>query len=184
MGSFVSCYVLRSFRTSSLHLPNGRPRYRVAALLDNDKFGREAIRNARQFDISIMEWKDVFLLLPQMPPTNNRDPNSMKRMLEAANAHYKGLDWEPEDLLPQSFVSAFEQEYGTGIARKTVSNDKVHRDFTPDGKARFHHFIKQHAMHGDMVSVIETLAYATFLPWSFLKRMGLLSSLGVSIGGV
>jgi len=146
----------RAFARTTL-LPNGRPRYRVAALLDNDKFGRQAIRTVQQLDISIIECKDVFLLLPEMPPTNNRDPNSMKRMLEAANARYKGLDWEPEDLLPQSFVSAFEEEYGTGIARKTVSEDKVHRDFTPDGKARFHYFIKQHAIHGDMVRVIETL---------------------------
>lgn len=147
---------LKGFASITL-LPNGHPRYRVAALVDNDKFGRQAVKYMRQYDISITECRDVFILWPEMPLTENRDPIGMQRMLETANARYKGLDWEPEDLLPGSFVEAFEREYSTGIARKTVREEKVHRDFTPDGKARFHRFIKQHAMHGDMAKVIETL---------------------------
>ena len=146
----------RAYAVTTL-LPNGRPKYRVAALLDNDKSGRQAIRTARQLDISIIECKDVFLLWPEMPPTTNRDPNGMMRMLETANARYKGLDWEPEDLLPEGFVQAFEDEYGTGIARKTIKDDKIHRDFTSDGKARFHHFVKQYAVHSDMIYVIGML---------------------------
>lgn len=69
-----------------------------------------------------------------MPLTENRDPIGMQRMLENANAPYKGLDWEPADLLPESFLEAFEREYSAGIARKTVREGKVHRDFTTDGK--------------------------------------------------
>ena len=146
----------RAFSRTTL-LPNGKPRYRIVALLDNDKSGRQAIRSARQFDISIIECKDIFLLWPEMPPTDNRDPNSMRRMLEAANEPYKGLDWEPEDLLSSDFVNAFEQEHVSGIARKTVRQGKTHRDFTTDGKARFHHFIKTHAIHKDVVLVIQLL---------------------------
>ena len=138
-------------------LPNGRPKYRICALLDNDKFGRQAVRTVRQYDISIIECRDVFLLWPEMPPTKNRDPNTIKRMLEAANARYKGLDWEPEDLLPEDFIAEFEREHGTGVTRRTPIEGKIHRDFNADGKARFHHFIKRNAMHVDMIKVIEML---------------------------
>jgi hypothetical protein len=147
---------LKGFASITL-LRNGRPRYRIAALVDNDKFGRQAVKYMRQYDVSIIECKDVFILWPEMPLTGNRDPIGMQRMLETANARYKGLDWEPEDLLPSSFVEAFERECSTGIARKTVREDKIHRDFTPDGKARFHRFIKENAIHRDMAKVIETL---------------------------
>lgn len=150
----ILCF--RAFARTTL-LPNGRPRYRVAALVDNDKHGHQAIKYMRQYDISITECKDVFILWPEMPLTENRDPIGMQRMLENANARYKGLDWEPEDLLPANFVEAFEREHSAGISRKTVREGKVHRDFTPDGKARFHRFIKQHAMHGDVAKVIEAL---------------------------
>lgn len=148
--------VFRGFARTTL-LANGRPKYRICGLLDNDRSGRQAIKTMRQLDISVIECRDVFLLWPEMPSANNRDPNTMRRMLETANARYKALDWEPEDLLPESFVGDFEREYTTGVARKTVIEGKTHRDFTPDGKARFHHFIKQNAMHADMIGVIEML---------------------------
>ena len=41
-------------------LPNGRPRYRFIGLFDNDKAGKQAVNAARDFDKSILEYKDVF----------------------------------------------------------------------------------------------------------------------------
>ena len=142
---------------STILLPNGRQKYRICAVLDNDKFGRQALKYVQQYDISIVECRDVFLLWPAMPKTNSRDPKAMKLMLENANAPYRGLDWEPEDLLAGSFIETFEREYITAVARKSVIGDKTHRDFTADGKARLHHFVKENALHADVTRVIEML---------------------------
>ncbi len=147
----IACRALAS-RTLAA---NGFRRYRVVALFDNDKSGRQASKLAYQLDLSIIEWKDVFLLLPVMPPTKNLDPTSMKRMFEGANQEYRSLDWDPEDVLPEPFMRAFEDEHGA--ARRTTAGGKNHRDFTADGKARFHRFVKMNAIHSDMAGVISVL---------------------------
>ena len=60
-------------------LPNGRPRYRFIGLFDNDKAGIEAVKGIRNFDSSILEYKDVFLLKPFMPCDGNLDPKTLKK---------------------------------------------------------------------------------------------------------
>lgn len=144
----------RAFARANL-AQNGFRRYRVVALFDNDKAGRQALKLARQLDLSIVEWKDVFLLLPIMPQSNNLDPTSIKRMFDEANQEYRSLDWEPEDLFPESFTKAFEDE--NGVVRKTTVGAKTHRDFTADTKARFHRFVRMNALHSDMAEVISFL---------------------------
>jgi hypothetical protein len=142
---------------STVLLPNGNPKYRVAALLDNDEAGRYAFRTFRQFDIRIREWSDVFLLAPVMPLTSNRDPSAIKSLIDRENAPYKGLNWEAEDLLPEDFLHAFEQEFSGAVVRRTVVQGRTHYDLTVDGKARLHRFVKMHAIHADFINVIETL---------------------------
>ena len=136
---------------------SGRSRYRIAALFDNDNAGRYAVRSAPQFDIRLTEFKEMFLLRPMMPPTNNCDPNAIRSLIEKANAPYKGLDWELEDLFPQSFLKAFDDEHLSAVARTAVMGDRTHRDLTPDGKARFHRFVKQNALLSDLGGVLETV---------------------------
>lgn len=137
--------------------PDGRPKYRFIGLFDNDNAGRQAVKLARTVDNSILEYKDVYRLWPVMASPGNLDPGSVQRAFEHENAEYKGLDWEMEDLLPTSFIDAFIAEYPQAVARASEVNGKVHRDFTPDGKARFHRFIKLNALHSDLKGVIETL---------------------------
>ena len=86
---------------------DSRPRYRFIGLFDNDKAGKQAVRTARAFDTSILEYKDVFRLWPVMPLPDNLDPGTVEKAFERANARYKGLEWEIEDLLPQEFFDAF-----------------------------------------------------------------------------
>lgn len=137
--------------------PDGRPKYRFIGLFDNDKAGREAIKLARTIDNSILEYKDVYRLWPVMAFPGNLDSGSVQRAFERENAAYKKLDWEMEDLVPTTFVDAFMAEYPQAVARTSEISGKVHRDFTADGKARFHRFTKQYALHADVTGVIGTL---------------------------
>ena len=50
--------VLRQLALTYL-FPNGKPRYRFIALFDNDRAGREAVRNARYIDTSLLDIKFV-----------------------------------------------------------------------------------------------------------------------------
>ena len=138
-------------------LPNGRPRYRFIGLFDNDKAGKQAVNAARDFDKSILEYKDVFRLWPVMPLPSDLDPGSIQRAFESENSRYKGLEWEIEDLLPQEFVDAFLSESPGAVARSLTMNGKVHRDLTRDGKARLHRFVKDHAVRDDLISVVGVL---------------------------
>jgi hypothetical protein len=138
-------------------LPNGRPRYRFIGLFDNDKAGRQAIKTIRTLDTSILEYKDVFRLHPLMPVSKNLDPTSLGRIFESQNAPFKGLDWELEDLLPDSFIEAFAAERSDAIIRDACANGKTHREFTKDGKARLFQFIKQNALRSDVLGIVDAL---------------------------
>jgi len=143
-------------------LPNGRPRYRFVGLFDNDRAGKEAVRLARTIDSSILEYKDVFRLWPVMPSKGNLDPGTLKKTFERQNAEYKQIEWELEDLLTSDFVDAFLAEHPGALIRSTLVGNRVHRDLTVDGKARFHRFVEQYAEHGDMRRVIEVLRAIRF----------------------
>jgi hypothetical protein len=138
-------------------LPNGRPRYRFVALFDNDDAGRKAVSLARQLDNSIVEYKDLLRLQPAMSLPGSLDPGDMRRTFDRENAGFRGLDWEIEDLLPESFVDAFLAEHPNAVRRTSTMNGKIHRDFTSDGKADFHRFVKKHAIREDLATVIEVL---------------------------
>lgn len=138
-------------------LPNGRPKYKFIGLFDNDKAGRQAVSDVRKTDSSILEFKDVFRLMPVMPSTTNRDPEGLRNCFEESNRRYKGLDWELEDLLPEALTNAFFADYPTAIIRTNRIEDKVHNDLTSDGKAKLHQFIRQNAIHSDLYSVIDVL---------------------------
>ncbi len=143
-------------------LQNGRPRYRFIGLFDNDRAGKLAVRLARDIDTSILEYKDVFRLWPVMPLPGILDPGAVQRAFEHENSAYKGLEWEIEDLLPQEFIEAFIADAPLAVSHTSSMANKVHRDLTRDGKARFHRFIKQHAVCSDLSAVVETLKAIRF----------------------
>jgi hypothetical protein len=91
------------FMAPSCLLPNGRQKYRFVGLFDDDRAGREAVRRARELDKSAIEYRDVFRMRPVMPLHTDRDPSSLQKRFEAENLPYRGIDWELEDLLPESF---------------------------------------------------------------------------------
>jgi len=143
-------------------LPNGNPKYRFIGLFDNDKAGQQAVNFSREIDSSILEYKDVFRLQPEMPTSGNLDPKTLKKTFEHKNSEYKGLDWELEDLLPQGFLEAFFSEYSGAVVQKNNKGGKVHHELTRDGKARLHRFVKSYAVHEDLVGVIDVLKAIRF----------------------
>jgi len=146
----------------SFLLPSGRPKYRFIGLFDNDRAGILAVKRVREMDFSILEYKDVFRLWPIMPLTGNLDPKTMQKTFERENADYIGLEWELEDLINPMFVEVFLAENYNALKKVTPVNGKVHRNFTPDGKARLHRFIKINAMHEDLIEVIQTMKAIRF----------------------
>ncbi len=145
------------FIASNCLLPNGRPKYRFIGLFDNDKAGILAIKDIRRIDTSILEYKDVFRIRPVMSLPKNLDPGTMQKTFDRENDFYKGLDWEMEDLLPSDFYDAFISEYPEAIKKIEKRGDKVHREFTNDGKALLHRYVKDNAMHSDLIGVIDLL---------------------------
>ena len=136
---------------------DGRPLYRFVGLFDNDKAGQLAVKLAREIDNSILEYKDVFRLWPVMPIPGMLDPGAVQRCFEQANASYKGLAWELEDMLPNSFFDAFLSEFPSAVTRSKSLAGKVHRELTRDGKAHFHRFTKLHATRVDLMEVTKAL---------------------------
>jgi hypothetical protein len=155
-GVLRQLITLRNIARSDLG-PKGLPRYRFVALFDDDRAGRQAVRAAREWDRSIIEFKDVFRLRPMMPMTPHADPTVLERLFREANTPYKNIEWELEDLLGTQLLSAFCEEYPNAVSRQSQTGDVVHRDFTRDGKARLHRFVKDHAIRRDLVNVTGVL---------------------------
>ena len=137
--------------------PKGRPRYRFVALFDDDKAGRQAVRAARELDHSIIEFKDVFRLRPEMPMLSNADPTILEKRFREANEPYKNIEWELEDMLSVQILSAFFEEHPNSVTRESRAGDIVHRDLSRDGKARLHRFAKDNAIREDLVKLIGVL---------------------------
>jgi hypothetical protein len=152
---------LRGYARTCL-LPNGKPKYRFIGFFDNDEAGRQAVRSTKWLDTSILEYKDTFRLHPIMPLPGNLDPGAVQKAFEQQNGDFRGLNWEMEDLISPNFVEAFLSE-NPGALRKSIPvGGKVHRELTPDGKARLHRFVKLNALRSDLVETVGLLKALRF----------------------
>jgi hypothetical protein len=141
----------------TLLLADGKPKYRIIALVDKDFAGKGAVKSLREVDRSILEYKDVFLLHPEMPLGLNLDPSTLKSAFDRANATHASLDWEIEDLLPTSFLNAFGEEHPGAIIRRTTAGSRTHHDFSSDGKSRLHRYVRANAIPADCAGVADVL---------------------------
>lgn len=140
----------------------GRPKYRFVGMFDNDEAGRRAIVQVRGLDNSLLEFKDLFRLWPVMPTNCNLDPGALQKAFLQENASYKGLEWEIEDYLPDEFVEQFCFDHPTALTRRRSEGGKTHRDFTRDGKARLHRFIRENAMLQDLEPIVNVIKAIRF----------------------
>ena len=87
----------------------------------------------------------------------NRDPGTVQAVFERENATFRGLDWELEDLLPQSFIESFCDEFPNARLRLVPMSGRVHHEFTRDGKSRLSRYVKENAILEDMQGVVQAL---------------------------
>ncbi|WP_122602778.1 hypothetical protein [Pseudomonas viridiflava] len=150
---------LITFRSIGRHVmdANGKQIYRFVGLFDNDHAGRRAIATAKSMG-GLLEYRDVFRLMPIMPLPGNLDQKTVETAFNKQNEPYRGMDWEIEDLISEEFVLAFIEEFEGAVKINIIKEDKIHREFTKDGKAKFLRYIKDNAMRQDLEEVLKLIA--------------------------
>ncbi len=132
----------------------GKQRYRFIGLLDNDRAGRRALRWACEFDRRVIRYQDLFLLHPNMPRANGDPGSEVEHRARSLNEKYCNLDWEIEDLLPESLHDEFQNQFPNAILSSQSQNGRTHREFTRDGKVQFRHFVLDRAQPEDIVELV------------------------------
>ncbi|EOY6418958.1 hypothetical protein ACP9JG_005799 [Pseudomonas aeruginosa] len=136
---------------------NGKQIYRFVGLFDNDHAGRRAIATAKSVG-GLLEYRDVFRLMPIMPLPGNLDQKTVEAAFKKNNESYRGMDWEIEDLISEELALAFIEEFGGAVKTNIAKADKTHREFTKDGKAKFHRYIKENAIRQDLEEVLKLIS--------------------------
>lgn len=142
---------------STLLSPSGATVYRVIGLFDNDTAGQKAVNGARAVDMSILEYRDVFRLRPQMPRTGSLDPKTLQRNFETLNQACRALPWELEDLISPTLMEIFLEEHPTALLHVNEASGFVHRELTRDGKSKLVRFCKEHADMESLQGLIDVL---------------------------
>ena len=163
-GAAGVCRELITFKNLAKYclLPDGQPKYRFLGLLDYDNAGRRALTNLLRTDTDALEYKDIIFLRPAMPHSPNRDPHALRTLFERCNTKYRQLDWELEDLVSETLVTYLLDEFPYVLKKAIPVDDKVHREWTPDGKARLHQIVKKHAIYSDIEAVVHALRALCF----------------------
>ena len=146
---------------------HGRPRYRFVGLVDDDRAGRRSVKNARSTDPTIREYRDLFRVRPVMPIAGNLDVRTLEKSYERLNVDYAGIEWELEDLVSSRLFNEFCGTNPSAVRQQVRAKDRVHRELGPDGKRRFHTYVKQNAtcedLH-DVLTVIRAMRFVLKLP--------------------
>jgi hypothetical protein len=155
-GVIREMVALRSMARTTL-MENGTPKYRFMGLFDNDRAGQSAVRLARTVDTSIVEYRDVFRVFPVMPLAGNLVPDIVERAFERENAEFKTLPWEIEDVVAEKFTDDFLSDVPNAVFRSVKCGGRIHHEFTPNGKADFHRFVRENATLADLMDVLALL---------------------------
>ena len=135
--------------------PAGLRVYRIVGLFDSDAAGHKAMSGARDWDTTIIEYRDVFRLRPIMPKTGSLDPTALQRTTDTQNLPFKGLVWELEDLVSPLFMARFLETHQTALVRENTISGRVHRELTRDGKSQLVRYCTQHAALENLGALIE-----------------------------
>lgn len=154
--------VTRSLAKYSL-TPQGTPQYRFVGLVDNDAAGRQAIENARVADASVVEFRDILRIRPNMIcGVGSVELEHLRTEFERRNGAFEELDWELEDLLEVGFVEAFCAQMPGSLLEKQAVAGRVHWELTRKGKRELNRFAKDGATLEDLKGVICTIRSLRF----------------------
>lgn len=136
---------------------SGKLRYRFLGLYDNDNAGRRAIGAISAYDATIKKYSEVFLLRPVMSLKGGADRRAVEQRFDRDNEPYKGLDWEIEDLVDTDLLDLFEEEFPTAVRGRNAAAERIHRDFTEQGKRDLVKYVQRHATLDDLSEVIKLI---------------------------
>ena len=154
--------VTRSLAKYSL-TPQGVRQYRFVGLVDNDAAGRQAIENARAADASVVEFRDIMRIRPNMIcGGGNVELESLRAEFERRNSAFGRLDWELEDLLAVDFVESFCTRVSGSLLERQEVAGRVHWELTRKGKRELIRFAKENATLDELRGVIRVIRSLRF----------------------
>lgn len=140
-----------------------KQRIKLLPLFDDDEAGRATFKSITQQRHPFRSYVDVFLLKRRYPPARPGSPSFLDGLKEI-NREWDGIDCEMEDLLSQGLLDAFCKQQPDALRREPViRGDGHHHEWTPDGKARLHRFVREHAMLHDLADLVRLLRYVRWM---------------------
>lgn len=135
----------------------GRRRFRVTALVDDDRMGQNAVTGITRGHRRIAEYESVFRLRRSMP-LQAGSAKSLAEKTKAANACYGSLECVIEDLLSNELCTNFIQSMPHAVQRSAITNGSgMHRFWTEHGKRELLNFASTNAKVSDVTALIDVL---------------------------
>lgn len=138
---------------------NGKVLFRVVALLDNDKAGRNCHRGLLQQHRLLKNNRDIFLLNRVLPKTTS-EPKALTSQIEKCNSNWKSIDCEIEDLFGESLIDCFlDDNRGELVKSMQTAGQHRHYEWTPNAnaKGKLSRFVKEYAVLEDLTDLVEIL---------------------------
>ena len=146
------------FEMASLDVDaSDKRRFRVIALVDDDKMGQSAVAGITKGHRQIIEYKTIFRLRRIMP-LKAGSPKSLAEKTKAANESYGTLECTIEDLLDTKLIEKFILIMPQAIYKpNSIAASGIHRHWTEDGKRKLLQYTKNHANLEEMKHLVEIL---------------------------
>lgn len=137
--------------------PNGRRRFRVIALLDDDTMGRSAVNLIAGGHRQIREYESTFRLRRVMPKRSD-SVKALASQTETANAVFGRLECTIEDMLSDKLCARFVASRPDAVNRPaSTAATGTHRYWTPSGKRMLRQFAEEQATIDDVHSLVDAL---------------------------
>jgi hypothetical protein len=140
-----------------------KERIKLLPIFDDDDAGRKTFNSITQQRHPFKRYVDVFLLRRRYPPVRPGSPTYLDELTES-NREWEGMDCEMEDLLSRDFLAAFCNKHpGSHHSEPRLTENGHHFEWTDDGKAKLHRFVRTHAMIDDLVQLVQLLKYIRWI---------------------
>ncbi len=136
---------------------NGRRRFRVVALVDDDTMGRSAVGVIAGGHRQIREFESLFRLRRVMPHRSGT-AKALSVQTEALNSAFGRLECTIEDMLSEGLCNAFAAAKPEAVSRpSTVAGPGAHRYWTIAGKRMLREFAEKTATIDDVRALVDAL---------------------------
>lgn len=141
--------------------PNGKIRFRVVALLDNDPKGKTAVSLMCKANRALVENSNVFLLNRNMPRMS-RDPKPLTEHILDANRLFARTSCTIEDLLDRTLCELYAEQNPHHVQNPRGDLNADHYVWTDDGKFGLAKFVASHAELEQLRKVVEVIKSMRF----------------------